>query len=276
MTWFRRLSTASAEPAREPPILVVHVMKTGGTTIMRNLRETYRLDEVYPYSAEDLRYTDGELDIDHHLSVPYLLSLPPERRRAIRVYIGHFPYVVRELLGFETRAATLLRDPVERTVSLLRQIKRKQPWEDEPGERRPLAARTLEEVYEHPFVFEPLVHNHQTKIFSMAPEDDPQTYMDVVDVDAARLVRAKANLEDVEVLGLQERFEEFLDEAREKFGWAIVRGARKNATPPEDLKPVPASLLRRIKADNALDVELHEHAADLVARRKRGRDRALR
>lgn len=273
MRWFRRGSATSDAPSSAAPIVVIHVMKTGGTTIMRNLRETYRLDEIYPYSAEDLRYVDGELDINHHLSIPYLLSLPPERRKTIRVYIGHFPYVVRELLGFETRAATILRDPVDRTISLLRQIKRKQPWEDDPGERRPLAARNLEEVYEHPLVYEPLVHNHQTKIFSMTPADDPKTYMDVIHVDAARLARAKASLSEIEVLGLQEGFDDFLDDAERAFGWTIVRGARKNVTPEEAAVPVDPALRRRIEADNALDLELYEHAAELVAER-RGRRRA--
>lgn len=267
-----RLFSRGSSGSSEPPILVIHVMKTGGTTIMRNLRETYDLEQIYPYAPVDLRHVDGELDIGHHLSVPYLRSLPPERRTAIRVYIGHFPYVVRELLGFETRAATVLRDPVERTISMLRQIKRKQPWEDDPGERRPLAARSLAEVYEHPFVFEPLVHNHQTKIFSMAPADDPHTYMDVIDVDGDRLARAKAHLAEVEVLGLQERYDEFLDEAEAVFGWTIVRGARKNATPAESATPVDPALRRRIEADNALDLELYAHAVELVeARRRAGR-----
>ena len=242
---------------------------------MRNLRETYDLEQIYPYARRDLRYVDGELDIGHHLSIPYLLSLSAERRDAIRVYIGHFPYVVRELLGFETRAATILRDPVERTISMLRQIKRKQPWEDDPGERRPLASRSLEEVYEHPFVFEPLVHNHQTKIFSMTPADDPQTYMDVIDVDRRRLDAAKANLAEIEVLGIQERFDDFLDEAEAAFGWKIVRGARKNATPPEGAAPVDPALRRRIEEDNAIDIELYEHAVRCVAERRRARRAAL-
>jgi hypothetical protein len=268
MRWFGRGSPTSGALSSEPPILVIHVMKTGGTTIARNLRETYQLDEIYPCSAEDLRYVDGQLDLDHHLSVPYLLSLPPERRKVIRVYIGHFPYVLRHMLGFETRAATLLRDPVERTISLLRQITRTQPWEDEPGERRPLATRSLEEVYEHPFVFEPLVHNHQTKVFSMTPADDPQTYKDVVEIDGARLAGAKANLAEIEVLGLQERFDDFLDDAEASFGWAIVRGARKNVTPEEGALPVDPALRRRIETDNALDLDLYEHAVQLVAERR--------
>lgn len=250
-----------------PKVLFVHVMKTGGTTLMRNLRETYPLESIYPYSALDLRYgDDGALDIQHHLSVPYLLSLPPERRRTIEVYIGHFPYVVRELLGFDLWAATLLRDPVERTISLLRQFRRTQPWEAENAER-PVAELSLEEAYEHPLVFGPLILNHQTKVFSMTPQDNPQTYMDLIDVDSDRLELAKANLAEVEVLGVMDRFDEFLTEIEERFQWKIVRGARKNVAPDTDLRPVDAGLRRRIAQDNAIDIELYEHARELVEQR---------
>lgn len=269
MKWFRRASAQVDGPVPPPPVLFIHVMKTGGTTIVRNLRETYPLPAVFPYSALDLAYRDdGELDLDHHLSVPYLLGLSAERRETVRVYIGHFPYVVRELLGFEVRAATVLRDPVERTISLLRQLQRPQRWEDDAVER-PLAMRSLEEVYEHPLVFEPLVHDHQTKIFSMTPADDPQRYTDVIAVDGARLEQAKASLEEIEVVGTTARFDDLLDEVESRFGWTIVRGARKNMTPERDLTPVAPSLRRRIAADNAIDIELYEHARDLVARRGR-------
>jgi hypothetical protein len=271
MRWFRTGSGPVEETAATPPVLFVHVMKAGGTTITRNLRETFRLDEIYPAAAQDLAYTqDGELDVQHHLTVPYLQALPPERRQTIRVYIGHFPYVVRELLGFEVLAATLLRDPVERTISLLRQLKRTQPWE-EASERRPLTELPLEEVYEHPMVFGPLIHDHQTKVFSMTRADEPQTYMDLIDVDSRRLALAKANLAEVEVLGTMEHFGDFLDETQERFGWKVVRGARKNATPEADLTPVDPALRRRIAADNAIDLELYEHAKELVEARIRRR-----
>lgn len=259
--------------ASSPPVFFVHVMKSGGTTIMRTLRETYELDEIYPSAALDLAYEDGDLDIEHHLSVPYLQTLSPERRRRIRVYIGHFPYVARELLGGTMRVATVMRDPVERTLSLLRQMKRTQPWEDEPDERRPLATRPLEEIYEHPRVFGPLIHDHQTKIFSMTPSDNPRTYMDEIDVDDTRLVLAKANLAKIDILGVMEQFDDFLDAVETGFGWRIVRGARKNATPLADLTPVDPAFRRRIAEDNAIDVELYGHAKRIVEQRHPARTR---
>ena len=80
MTRPRWLGGPREDRSDAPPVLFVHIMKTGGTTIARSLRETFGLDEIFPYRALDIRYDDGRLDIQHHLSVPYLLSLPEEAR----------------------------------------------------------------------------------------------------------------------------------------------------------------------------------------------------
>ncbi len=245
------------------PVLFIHLMKTGGTTLMRNLRETFALEEIYPYRDLDLRYEDGQLDIQHHFSVPYLLTISKERWAQIRVLTGHFPYVVQEILGRDFLTVTILREPVERTISLLRQFKRNQPWED-PAGLQPRAARTLEAVYDEPLVFGPLIQNHQTKIFSMTTADNPHTYTDVIEVTQSRLELAKTNLAQIDVVGVLENFQEFLRETQERFGWRIVQGARKNATPESDMEPIDPDLRRRIAADNAIDIEFYAYAKELV------------
>jgi len=250
------------------PIFYVHVMKTGGTTLFRHLRENFPLDELYPYRELDIHYDGDRLDVRHHLSISYLTSLSPERRQHIKVYTGHFPYIAQELMGGRFVTASILRDPVQRTVSLLRQFRRKKPWA--PGSSTKglrFVESSLEEVYAHPTVFEPLVHNHQTKIFSMLASDAPESYMDVIDVDEARLEIAKDNLAKVDLLGVTERYDLFLDEVESRFDWHVQRDARANATPTDDNEPVSPELLRRIEADNALDMELHAYAAELVAQR---------
>ena len=49
---------------------------------------------------------------------------PPERRATIRGYMGHYPYVASQLLGEDPVTLTILRDPVERTISYLKHCKR--------------------------------------------------------------------------------------------------------------------------------------------------------
>lgn len=262
------MDTGARAHSGDRPIFFIHVMKTGGTTLFRHLRENFALDELYPYRELDLRYDGATVDIRHHLSVSYLRSLSPERRRRIRVYTGHFPYAAAELLGDDLVTMTILRDPVERTISLLRQFTRTVPWIDDPSRQRPMVSRSLDEVYERRPIFDQLIHNHQTKIFSMRDSDQPESYMDLIDVDEERLELAKTNLANVDIVGLTERYREFVDEISARFGWEVEREARANASPAGEVQTVSDSLRRRIAEDNAIDIEFYEYATRLVDLRR--------
>jgi hypothetical protein len=254
------MAPPSSPAAPEPPrILYIHVMKTGGTTLMQHLRENIPPDELYPHPDEDMGFDTTRPVTVRHLRLDYLRKLPEERQRRLRVYAGHFPYVAAEVLGGPLITLTILRNPIDRTISLLQQWSR----------NRPEAGLSLEQVYDLPEVFERLLHNHQTKIFSMTAEDDPTGYMQRIEVDAGRLELAKQNLAQVDIVGLTERYEDFLDLVVDRFGWEINRGVRVNVAPPESELPAGDDLRRRIAEDNAIDVELYEHALEIVAARER-------
>jgi hypothetical protein len=244
-------------------------MKTAGTTLFEGLRRNYRPDEIYPDPEIDLR-RDADTIAFRHQTIRYLQTLSEERLRRIRLVGGHFPYLARDVLGHDFRTLTVLRDPVDRTVSLLRQFRRPAPWA-ERGDIAPMSPLALEEIYEAPHVYEPLVHNHQTKLFSMTWADNPTGYMQVIDVDPARLALAKDNLARVDVVGLTEQLDDFLDLVTERFDWRLRRGARLNAAPSADDAVVSASFRRRIEQDNAIDVEFYEYAKALVEEQRRGR-----
>jgi hypothetical protein len=246
----------------------IHLMKTGGTTVNFYLRSRYDRTALYPNRDLDIN-VDGHTLLDrHHLRLAYVLGLPEERRRRIRGYTGHLPFVAGELLGGGFATSTILRDPVDRTVSLLRQLQRR-PWTSStrPGDPPP-APPTLEAVYEDPDVFDSLIHNHQTKIFAMTTADEPRGYMQVIDIDDARLAVAKENLATVDVVGLTEEFALFLDALEARFGWHVPRESRVNATPEDARTPLSPALVRRIVEDNAIDLEFYEYAKGLVAARR--------
>jgi hypothetical protein len=259
-------------PAADHPVpryFFVHVMKTGGRTLLHHLRGNFEPDEMYPSPDFDIRVDGDTVDIWHHARISRVLSIPPERRRRIRIYSGHYPYVVSRLVGDDLTTMTVLRDPVERSISLMRQFRRKglppgTSTEPSVAGERP----TLEQVYDNPFVYDTLLHNHQTKIFSTREDDALDTYMDVFKVDEARLALAKKNLENVDVIGLTERYDSFLDELADRTGWHIDRELRKNVTPADEIQPVSESLRQRIVEDNALDIQLYEYAKQLVESRR--------
>jgi hypothetical protein len=229
----------------------VHVMKTAGGTFRRNLRENFAPDELYPARGVD------EPKVAYWL-IERLTALPAERRERIRMYTGHFPYVVSQLLGVELVTLTLLRDPVERTLSLLRQ--RQHLGEDNPG-------MALEAIYEDPMVFECFIHNHQAKIFAMTAEDRLESYMDAIDVDAQRLATAKDNLQQVDLFGFKEDFGEFREEAERRYGWNLPGGFHRHGVP--EAADVAPSFRRRIADDNTTDMEFHEYARELYRQRRR-------
>ena len=80
-----------------------------GTTFVNHLQRQFAADTIYPSAKVDRRFPT---DVEPKISIPFLLSLPPERHRSIQVYAGHFPYMVCELLNRDLVTFTILRDPV--------------------------------------------------------------------------------------------------------------------------------------------------------------------
>lgn len=233
-----------------PRLFFVHIQKTAGGTLRRNIRANLGPGEVYPEG--------GAFDkdpLDAYWTIPRLVSIPEERRRLIRAYIGHFPYVASELLGIDLVTLTVLRDPVERTISYLK-MRSKDP------ER---AGFSFEQIYEHPFDFPCFIHNHQTKIFSMTRDDRLETFMDVIDVDRDRLEIAKENLQKVDIFGLQERYPEMLEAVARRFGWQT--GEVEDTHVSEGEWEIPDGLRERIAEDNAIDIEFYEFAKKLYEER---------
>ncbi len=257
-----------------PTFLFLHVMKTGGTSLLFHLLDNFGPGEIEPDHRE--RPRDEPVPADY-ASLTRLWALTPERRARLRVVAGHYPYWVRELVEPDV-TITVLRDPVERTISLLRQLR---------GEERGDDRRSLEELYDDPVVRRTLVQDYQAKVFGMSRADweaaaafvralSPDrtdaghlAHLVALDVDAERTARAKANLATVEVVGVQHRYSEFLDELRERFGWHVPVERRLRRAEGE--VAVPDSLRRRIAAENPADMELWAFATALVDERSRDR-----
>src|ERR1700722_10289365 len=96
-------------------------MKTGGTSLVVHLQKEFRPHEVYPDAGLDRRDPD---DVAPYAAVGDLVALSSSRRAEIRLYAGHFPFAARDLIGTDVRTLTLLREPVERTISVLKHFKR--------------------------------------------------------------------------------------------------------------------------------------------------------
>jgi len=182
-------------------------------------------------------------------------------RAELRVITGHFPLCTPDVLGAPFTTLTVLRHPVERTLSLLRHRKM--------VEER-FRACELEEIYaDHGL--QNIIHNHMVKMLSLTPGE--MTYAPLsmpVAFDEARLDLAKHNLEQrIDAFGLQEHFEEFCTELAARFGWNLGAARVSNQS---HRHPVSTELQERIASDNRMDVELYRFAVQLREQRQHRED----
>ena len=157
------------------------MQKTGGTSLYTRTKRHFGEAGVYPNDS------DGETwDVAPNLMVPVLLERWPKRRDQIRLVGGHFPLCTRELLDADFTTFTVLRDPVERTLSYLRHHRElnRTDWD-----------LTLEEMYEDPahlLHFRHFIGDHMVKMLSLRTEEMTDGMMTLVDLDRDRLERGQA------------------------------------------------------------------------------------
>jgi hypothetical protein len=270
------------------PLVIIHLMKTGGFSLLYQVLANVGRPAVWGAPGP---LAGASLQLSHYTSVERLRTIDDEVRSSIEVVIGHLPLAVVDVAGFhEATIATVVREPVSRVVSLLAMFQASYP------EHRD---RSLEEIFEDEYFGPRMVADHQTKMLGMTAADatvapprvagppnpaiveeliaggyfgTTQYAMEILDtplvwpvpVDRSTLDRARQNLDRVAVLGVHERYDEFLASLAAHTGWTIDRTIRANQGPSP---AISASFRRRIEAGNALDLELHAHACDLVHRR---------
>ena len=223
----------------------VHMQKTAGTALYQRLLDQFAPTAIYPTWAEQKAHKAS-------LHVDLLCRKFQERGHELRMIAGHFPLCTTEVLGAPFTTITVLRDPVERTLSSLRDMREREPM---------FRGQPLESIYEDPIRFPCLIHNHMVKMLSIKPEEMTDGALSVVDFDRTHLERAKQNLaERIDVWGVQESFEDLCDELTRRFGWDLGAPRVANRTTPF---PVTDDFRARIARDNALDVELYQHALRL-------------
>lgn len=235
----------------DPRYFYVHMQKAAGTSFILRLYLHFPEAAIYPNPD------DGDVQAEAPQGdVAGLLERWPARRDDIQVIAGHFPLCTTRLLGEEFRTMTVLRDPVERTLSYLRH-------------RRVLVAedrdKSLEEIYDDPWAFPLIIENHMTRMLALEPEEVTWGPLSQMPYTPERLEQAKANLAAIDVFGLQDHMGEFWTDVQERFSWQLPPMPRFNTTEPV---PVGDSLRARIAADNAYDMELWRYAQDLYASRR--------
>lgn len=239
-----RPAAGSAAILPGPPLLFLHIMKTAGTSFRTMLQDALGMDAVYP-SDRDL----AGLPNGWYRQASDILATS-EQLPTHRVLVGHFPAVLADRLPRRYRVVTFLRDPVQRSLSMLRHVGR-------------MGGMTPAELIDTPLFAGRAIRDYQTRRLG-TPEID--TSPQGPPVDDAMLDRALARLETLDFVGITERFAESCVEFDRRFGTDVaVRARQENVgrESPDEL----SELIPRIEPLVRRDQVLYERAVSLLASR---------
>jgi Putative polyhydroxyalkanoic acid system protein (PHA_gran_rgn)/Galactose-3-O-sulfotransferase len=235
-----------AEPAART-VLFLHVPKAGGTTLGEYVYNQCRAPEDHENHDEGL-LNAGVLFIPYgffkepDLQVPGYIR-PTLGRGDLRAVVGHFWFGIHEHVTRPWTYVTLLRDPVERVVSLYHYLKLE--------ERMSLEEFALSPPFKE-------ADNDQVRRIAGA---DPE----IGGCTRATLEAAKENLRrHFAVVGVTERFDETLVLLNRRLGWTkeVASYPRNVNAARRPTNALPRSAVDAIRAGTELDAELHRFASE--------------
>jgi hypothetical protein len=254
--------SGGGDPA--PLIVVYHIQKTGGTSLRRVVRANLPAAdvEVIPNIPPSARTPAGLLDWHRE----WYESLDEGRRVRLCCVMSHWAGYLLPALDRPAEALALVREPVDRTLSYYHFKQRRR------GPERPL--EPLERLYET---------GAEGRVELMAQLCNWQSrallsvFHDVSELEPSAGPGAGADLwrerlrelvEHVFLVGVQDRFEQYVDVLARRYGWkAFVPQSKVNPQRPP-LSEVSAELRETMLAYNWLDTELYDLCRQAQQRRE--------
>jgi hypothetical protein len=234
--------TLDAKDARA--VVFLHVPKTAGSTLRWIIQRQYPAERTV--LIEGQRFHDFQAQSD-------------DTRGRVLCLFGHMPFGVHRFLPQGVRYITMLRHPVEWTLSFHSYMERNPQLPGLEG------GRGLDVDGFVDFLRRSNITDIQTRMISGQMRISNLPPFDPLSEDALQC--AQRNLRtDFECVGVVERFDESLLIMKRKFGWRNVYYRPLNVSEGRPVRSkLPRATLERILACNSRDVELHNEACRLLS-----------
>ena len=231
-------------------LIFLHIPKAAGSTLRELIIKQYRHEDVLSLSAPD----EGTEEV--------IRQIPAERRRKLKVIQGHMAFGVHRLLDQQVTYITMLRDPIDRYISLYYYVLRSPDhdhYDAVISQNMSLADYVQSGLLEDNALTRRLAGLIQ--ISKRRPGVVPQ-----FECTRETLEMAKANLlKYFLVVGLKERFDESLILMRRELGWRIPfyekRNVARERPREENISQRELDLIRR---HTLLDAELHQFSGQIL------------
>ena len=242
------------------PLFFMHIPKTAGMSMRLYLGQQYHPNEIA--TAERWQDVVGHEDA----------------LRSFRLVRGHFRYNLRPLVAEDARMLVVLREPMHRTVSALRHLRRDPAFH----ETHELAKHmSLAEMIRHPGIMSFQKDVQARFLCASATAADVAAYLgragsdrdspDAGDMEhPPELQLAAERLEKIEFVGLTEGLDELVAAMAHDMGYHPPLYFPSINQDPAHLDPLyglDEEALSIIRAHNVIDTQLYDLARRLIARR---------
>jgi len=246
----------------------LHIPKTAGTTLYFTIDSYFDLDLIFPYRFWNKYLKDA----------PKLKKKILNNNSKLRLFRGHFGYGLTRMLPKNPIFVTVLRDPVQRTISDYKH--RIRGNELKYSKKLPLAeffkddeqSKTFENTQTYHIGLNPDILSitkslKPREIRKFRFREDLPYWADEYSKKEI-LKNAKKRLSSFEFVGIAERLEESMFLLYYTFGWRpLSRPWMLNPTKKSTSEEIPPETMEIIQNKNTLDTELYQYAQELFENR---------